>query len=315
MDTHLPRVAGWLLIMTVIVSLAGCKHKPPVEPPLGSLLEDIFTTVNTNTDMAVFARSMPGYLDELDGLMKKNIYDLPLIFRASGAHFGYAYCFLEDTDRQEASKIYLKGRDLSLGELRRYSYFDQAFDDTGPKFQQALSYNFDKRNIQPLYWAALNWFGWISLNPDTPEARADIPKVVAMFEFVNKLDRTYGNGTAHAFLGALYAIASKEDGGDPEKARQEFENAFLYTGNSLFSVHVMYAEFYARQVQDRQLFEKTLKQVLETPADTYADKTFVNEVARRKAQLLMANADAQFPKAQDPKVQVDTAPAQEGETP
>jgi len=308
MEPRCSRISGWLLIFIAILISSGCKHKPPGGPPPGSYLEDIYGNANTTADSDLFCRSMPAYLDELDGLMKKNKYDLPLIFRASGAHYGYAFSCLEDADKKAASEIYLKGRDLSMAELRRYSFFDQAFDDTIQKFRQALPYNFDKRNIQPLYWAALNWFGWISVNLDTPEARADIPKVEAMLEYVNKLDRTYGNGTAHAVLAALYALQPKDAGGDPEKARQEFENAFLYTGNSILAVHVWYARFYATQIQDRPLFEKTLKQVVDTPANQYADKTFVNEAARRKAALLLANVESLFSKPEETKTEEGSSP-------
>ena len=61
---------------------------------------------------------------------------------------------------------------------------------------------------------------------------------------------------------------------------------FRDSGNSLLAVHVLYARFYAHQIQDRELFQQTLKQVLDTPANSYPDKTFVNEVARRKAKLI-----------------------------
>lgn len=308
MDSRYHRASGWFLIIIIVMLASGCKHKPPAGPPMGSFLEDIYGTANTNPDIEMFCRSMPAYLDELEGLMKKNKYDLPLIFRSSGAHYGYAFSCLEDTDTKAAAEIYLKGRDLSLAELRRYSYFDQAFDDSLSKFKQALPYNFDKRNIQPLYWAALNWFGWIGINMNTPEALADIPRVAAMLEFVNTLDRTYENGTVHAVLASLYALQSKADGSDPEKARQEFENAFLYTGNSILAVHVLYARYYATLIQDKQLFEKTLKQVLDTPASQYADKTFVNEVARRKAAALLSNVDAVFSKPGEMKTEGGTTP-------
>ncbi|HPI92056.1 MAG TPA: TRAP transporter TatT component family protein [Deltaproteobacteria bacterium] len=306
MAIHPFRIAGLLLILIITAASYGCKHKPPTEPPAGSFLEDIFTTVNTNPDLAMFCRSMPGYLDEMEGLMKKNKYDLQAIFRSSGTYFGYAFCCMEDTDKKEAGQLYLKGRDLALSELRRYSFFDQAVDESITKFRQALPYNFDKRNIQPLFWAAMNWFGWVRLNLDMPEARADIPKVEAMLEYVNSLDRAYENGIVHAVLGAVYALQPENDGGDPDKARQEFENAFLYTGNSILVVHVLYAEFYATRIKDRELFQKTLQKVLNTPPDKYPDKTFVNEVARRKAKLLLDNMDAYFSQAQEMKIEEET---------
>ncbi len=292
------RFAGWFLILTIIGFLSGCAHKAPVEPPAGSFLEDIYATVNTNPDVDMFSKAMPAYLQQMDSLTKANPVDVTLIFRASGAYFGYAFCFVEDTDKQEASLLYLKGRDYALGELRRYRVFDLAFNDTVPKFKEALLYNFDKRNLQALYWTANNWLGWITLNLDMPEARADIPKLEAMLEYINMLDESYNNGIAHATLGATYAIRPKTEGGNPEKAKEQFNRAFAYTGNSLFTVHVMYAKFYACQIQDRGLFQKTLEKVIATPANYYPNKAFVNEVARRKAKVLLENVDTYFKAAQ-----------------
>lgn len=291
------RIAGWFLLLTVVL-LSGCKHKPVPEPPLGMMLDDIYSTANTNPDVDLYCKAMPSYLQEMEDLIpvnvKSNPLDLTFIFRTAGAYYGYAFSCMEDVNKEEAASLYLKGRDHALGELRRYSFFDSSFNDSIPRFRRALEYNFDKRNLPALYWTAANWFGWITLNLDSAEARRDLQRVEAILEFVNKLDRTYNNGTAHAILASVYGLRSTEEIGDPEKARQEFENAFLYTSDSILAVHVMYAKFYAVQTRDRELFQKTLKKVIETPANTYPEKTFVNEAARRKAQLLLKNADVLF---------------------
>jgi len=293
------RFAGWFLIPITVMLLSGCAHNPPEEPPAGSYLEDIFTTANTNPDVDMFRRAMPGYLRYLEGLALPSA-DEQTILRASGAYFGDAFCFVEDTDKEEASALYLKGRDLAVSELRRYRLFVQGIDRSVPEFIQSLSEGFDQRNLPALYWAAMNWAGWINLNLDKPEARADILKVEAMMEFINTLDESYKGATVHALLGALRS-RPVADGGDPAKAKQHFDKAFILSGNSLLAVHVLYARFYAHQIQDRELFQQTLKQVLDTPANSYPDKTFVNEVARRKAKLLLENIDTYFKPAEGKK--------------
>ncbi len=296
------RIAGWLLILTSTLFLSGCAHKAAVEPPTGSFLEDIYTTANTNPDVDMFGTAMPPYLQYMDGLIGPESEE-SLLYRLSGAYYGYAFCFAEDTDKKEASLNYLKGRDYTLDELKRYRIFKHAitYETSILAFKQALPATFDKKNIQALYWTAMNWAGWINLNLDTPEARTDIPKMEAMLEFINSLDDSYNNGSVHALLGALYANRPKADGGDPEKAREEFDKAFTYSGNSIFAFHVMYARYYACQIQDRELFKKTLATILETPANTYADKTFLNEIARRKAKVLLDNIDTYFKTAETKK--------------
>jgi tetratricopeptide (TPR) repeat protein len=277
----------------IMVFLSGCAHKAPAEPPAGTYLDNIFATENKNPDADMFRRAMPAYLEELDGLIRKT-QDQKTIFRAAGAYYAYAFSFVEDTDAERAKVLYLKGRDYALSELRRYGAFDQAFGKPIEDFRKAIDYCFDKRNIEPLFWTSVNWLGWIDLNLDKPEARADIPKVEALLEYVNMLDGSYNNGAAHAALGTLYANLPKADGGDPQKAKEQFSKAFIVSGNSLMIFHVMYAEFYATQIKDRELFKKTLEKVLATPADQFPDKTFVNEVARRKARVLLDSIGKYF---------------------
>jgi hypothetical protein len=293
------RIAGWLLILTIAVFLSGCAHKAAVEPPTGSFLEDIYATANTNPDVDMFNAAMPPYLQYMDNSILPVSPDL-LYYRLSGAYYGYAFCFVEDTDKKEASSLYLKGRDLALTELKRYRLFFTAmtYESTILEFKASLPASFGKAQIQGLYWAAMNWAGWINLNLDKPEALADIPKVEAMLEFVTVLDSSYNSGSVYAALGSLHANRTKEQGGNPERAKEEFDNAFTYSGNSYLTFHVMYAQYYARQIQDKELFKKTLATVTETPANTYAEKTFVNEVARRKAKVLLDNIDKYFKAAE-----------------
>jgi hypothetical protein len=140
----------------------------------------------------------------------------------------------------------------------------------------------------------MNWAGWITLNLDKPEAREDIPKVIAILEFASTFNDSYNNGVMHAVLGSLYAMQTRDEGGSPEKAKEEFDKAFSCSFNSVLTFQVMYARYYATQVQDRELFKKTLGTVLDAPADLYSDMNFVNEVARKKAKILMADMGKYF---------------------
>jgi cell division protein FtsN len=322
------KVTGLLLILTVSICLLGCAHKKPVEPPLGTFLEDIYVTENRSQDVDKFRDAMPAYLDQYDKQITPKT-DEKIAFKAAGAYYGYAVCFVEDTSKEQASELYLKGRNYAMSELKRYRLFDEGFNRAIPEFRQSLRDAFDKRNIQALYLTAVNWAGWINLNMDKPEARADIPKAAAMLEFVNELDPSYAGGTVHAVLGSLYANRPKADGGDPVSAKEQFELAFSYSGKTIMNVDVMYARFYATQIQDQVLFRETLENVLATPADKYPDKTFVNEIARRKAKVLLDDMDTYFkppvekkpeaeekkPEGEEKKVEPEEPPREPADSP
>ena len=100
---------------------------------------------------------------------------------------------------------------------------------------------------------------------------------------VDTFDETFENGSVHAALGVLYCLQPKGSGGDPSRAKAEFEKAFSSSFNSTFIYHVMYAKYYAYRMKDRELFKTTLESVIDKPADYYPDMNFVNEVAKKKA--------------------------------
>ncbi len=304
-------IAPLLLILTMVVFLSACAHKKkaPVEQPTGSFLEDIYATPNTSTDLEMFGKAMPSYLQYIDGAITHASTEAALC-KVSGAYYGYAFCFAEDTDKEEASRLYLKGRDITLTELRRYGFFDNAitYNKSIDEFRKSLDDSFDKKRFQTIYWAAMNWAGWISVNLDNPEALADIPRVQAMLEFLNAFDDSYSNGVIHAVLGTLYACQPQTDGGNLEKAREEFDKAFSCSFNSVLAFHVMHAQYYACRVPDRELFRKSLETVLKAPANYREDMNFLNEVSKRKARFLLDNTEQYF---KEPAVKAGAEPAAE----
>ena len=305
--------ARFVLVLTLMVSLTSCAHKPKAgdEPPPGTFLEDIYTTPNPKTDLETFDTAMPPHLQYLDTLIKPSTEDVKLFARVSGAYYGYANCFVEDRDRKEAAALYLKGRDYALNELRYYRIFDTAFTykQSIEAFRQALIDSFSKANVPLVYWAAMNWTGWITVNLNKPEAVADIPRAIAMLEYVDSYDQSYGNGSVHAALGMLCSARSKAKGGDPDRAREEFEKAFSASFSSTLTYQVSFAKYYAYQTRNKELFQKTLESVVEKPENFSPDMNFVNEVAKKKARALLKNIDRYFKKPQPKPAAAGAQPA------
>ena len=62
----------------------------------------------------------------------------------------------------------------------------------------------------------------------------------------------------------------------------------------LVMAKVMFARFYAVVIQDRALFESTLKEVLATPANVFPQQRLANEIARRRAARYLAHVEDYF---------------------
>jgi len=111
---------------------------------------------------------------------------------------------------------------------------------------------------------------------------------------VAELDETYYYGTVHSMLGSLYSAPPKAMGGNPEKAKRHFQRAFELSKSKFLVVHLMYAKFYAVQIQDKALFVKTLNEIVATPVNSFPERNLANEVAKRKAKDLLEKVDTLF---------------------
>jgi tetratricopeptide (TPR) repeat protein len=255
-------------------------------------MDDMNIAVNRNTDVDMLHDAMPAFLVQMDGFLLSAPNDKRLLQTAE-AYFGYANCYVEDTDKQRASMLYLKARGYALRALVGEAGFEKVLDKDLIEFKDLLQ-GYGTGDVPALFWTANSWIAWVALNLDKPEAIMDIPKAQAMLERVVELDETFYYGSAHAALGALYAAQPRIMGDTSAKAKQHFDKAFEISGRKLLFVHLYYAKFYAYQIQDRDLFIKTLEEVLAAPSDIFPDRAFANEVAKRKAKILLDNVDMYF---------------------
>src|SRR5690606_21410837 len=107
-----------------------------------------------------------------------------------------------------------------------------------------------------------------------------------------ELDEGYYNSSGHVFLGVAHSSLGQSMGGQPETGRTHFEKALTLTGRKALLVHVNYAESYAVQTQNKELFTSLLQEVLAAPTPENRALTLPNTIARRRAQRLLAQVDS-----------------------
>jgi tetratricopeptide (TPR) repeat protein len=279
-------------IFLLILVLTGCSQKAFMVKSMDPIMNDMRTAVNRNTDVDLMRDAMPASLVQLDGFIVAAPDD-KLILRGAEAYFGYANAFVEDTDKKRASLLYLKARDYGFQVLKRNKSFAKAVDGPAPAFKEMLK-GFGAGDVPALFWTGNSWLSWIALNLDNPEAVIDIPKAVALLERVVEVDEAYYYGSAHAALGAYYAAQPKMMGDNTKNAKQHFDRAFEISGGKFLFMYYLYAKFYAYQIQDKDLFVTTLQMIIDTPAEKFPDMAFANEVAKKKAKVLLDNIDMYF---------------------
>jgi hypothetical protein len=289
------RVKLIFLVFSVffVVGCGNMRAKMTVKS-MSPLMDKMNIAVNRNSDVELVRDAMPASLVQLDGFIEVDPENEDLLLRAAEANGGYAFLFLMDTDKPRALKLYQKSKEYALRVLLGNEDFQEAFDKPIDEFTQALK-TFDKEDVRALFFAANSWLSWIGLShAENPRALMDLPKVEAIMDRIIELDDTFNYGGIHAMLGSYLASRPVVLGGNPKEADWHFKQAFEISDSKFLMWKYLYAKFYAVQILDRDLFVKTLQEVISSPEDLLPEKNFVNEAARVKSKALLSQVDELF---------------------
>jgi predicted anti-sigma-YlaC factor YlaD len=261
-------------------------------------------------DVHIAREAAPGQLKTADGFLMAAPKNRILLEVVAQGYIEYAFGFLEDdleqlpdddahaAQREElthrATGLYDRGAAFALRLLELDDeHFSEAFHRDVASAEAATK-RLEKKSVAGLFFTALATGSAINLNRDDLARVIELPKVVAMLKHVRELDPTFYHAGAAAVLGTVYASQGKAIGGNPELAKQYFDEAIAKTGGKYLLTRVLLARFYAVVAQDRALFEKTLNEVIATPADISPPDRLSNELAKAKAKRYLAHANDYF---------------------
>jgi len=145
--------------------------------------------------------------------------------------------------------------------------------------------------LPALYWYAVNLGEW-SRHAGPRQAMRYRERVRIAMEVVQRRLPNYDNGGPDRFLG-VYHSRFPASGGDPRRSEAAFKESLELSPN-YFDTRFRYALHYAVLVQERELFERQLRRVLETPATVVPELEPENKLAQEHARRLMAKSDQLF---------------------
>ena len=256
------------------------------------LLEEVARSSNKQSDLRMIREGMPAYLMLMDGMIEALPDNEQLLIAAAQGYSSFASAFVEDQDKDYANLLFAKGRQYALRSLEIRGLREplrSPLDD----FKEGLK-GLGKKEVPYIFWGATCWANWISLNLDSIEALAELPRVDWMMKRVLELDEGFYYGGPHLFMGIWYASKPKIAGGDLKKAQGHFLKALDLGHGKFLMAYIYYANYYARQALDKDLFISTLQKVLEIPIDISSDLTLLNTVAKKKAKELLSRTEEYF---------------------
>ena len=83
-------------------------------------------------------------------------------------------------------------------------------------------------------------------------------------------------------------------GGNFKKSEEHFDRAREITGGRLLVADLLQAQYLSRQKLDREDFHKRLTKIIEAPDDLYPELGLLNQIAKRKARMLLSKEEQWF---------------------
>jgi hypothetical protein len=273
------------ILLVIAALLCGCVRLALRISPsiIGSMSKGIFE----ECDPRLAEASLPAQLKVLEGLLRQDPSNRRLLTSLSMGFSGYALLFVEEEDPGRASTLYARARDYGLLALGLSPNLrSEALTDT---LRHA-----ELSDMDALFWTAAAWNGWIALNLDRPEALAQAGTAEVFLDKVLALQPDYFHGAPYVLKGAILTARSSLGVNGLAEARECFEKAVKAGEGRFFMAQVYFARFYAVRIQDRALFDRLIKEVLDTDGNLQDDRCLVNAVMRQRAKRLAEEAEALF---------------------
>ncbi|MGR3177630.1 MAG: TRAP transporter TatT component family protein [Candidatus Anammoxibacter sp.] len=282
-----------LLAMLIVSSSLGCSIKRMAIRTAGLALNSGVETLYEEEDLILAEQAIMANLKLVEGLIKGDPGNRILLIMVSQGFTGYAMGFVEDKDPQRAKIFYKRARDYGLEVLNKNRTFKDSINGNFDELAKALK-RLKKKDVPALFWTANAWGNLINVSRDSPSALANMGKVELIMKRSIELDESFYYGGGHMFFASFYGGRSEMFGGSPDKAKKHFDR-FVQLSNGKFLLgYVLYAQYYAVQMQDSVLFRELLDKVLETPGSVLPEQRLANEIAKVKAKRMLSNIDDYF---------------------
>lgn len=279
-----------IFLLSALLLMSGCSLQKIALKTTSGLFSYGMDALYAEPDLGIAEIAVASNLKLLEGFHLADPKNKNLLEMLTQGYASFSLAFLEETEPERASAIYLRARDFGFHRLGMTKAFKGGIPAREEDFVKRLPL-LGKSDLPALFWTAFAWAGWVNLNRDDPQAIFDLSKVKAMMNRVLELDEGFFFGGAHLFWGSINGSIPRMLGGDPEKARESFEHVIELTDGKFLIAYVYYARYYAVSTLDEALFDDLLNKVLAAPMDILPGYELMTSLAKRQAESLLAQKD------------------------
>jgi len=274
--------------LPVFLGLNRCAVNRLMMSGMAGFFEEGIAVVYQEGDLELARQFFGSNLEMIVIFQARDPQNLRLNLLAAQAFGAYAMAFVQDEDPIRADQLYRRGMNYAFKALRPQFRFDETI--LARDLERILA-SCTLRELPSLFWIGYNWGNHLLQHLDNPRQLINLAKVEMIMRRVLELDENYNFAGVHLFYGSYYAARPPLLGGKPEKGREHFERNIELTGGRLLLSKVMLAQYYAVQIQDRELFDSLLREVLVYDLDRDPDYRLMNAIAKQKAAGLLSQTE------------------------
>lgn len=307
------RMAMPVGLAVVVLSLVACDLGRITVNTTAKVLVRAQPALQQESDYQLAHDAIPGTLKTIEGFWVVNPDNEDLTALLTEGYCQYGTGFVEDD--WEVAKLAKNIAEAEYHNARATHIFTRclnyALKQLGSRWQKEL---FESPQIvaqlvkdtspdqrTAMMWAALALGSIINHNLSLPELLSSVPTVRIILDRVLELDnvtppaRKDHAALPHIAYGLLLTAVGPQMGGNPVKARTEFETALKLTDGKFLLARTLMAYRLGVITNDRPLFHNELKKVLETDPAIWPEQRLANEVAHRRARRYLSHEKQLFP--------------------
>ena len=244
----------------------------------------IFWEQRSDSNAVIKANQILGLANKVENNNSEllSIYSKSLFFQGM---------FLEDAKTKKDS-LFLKGAEIAEYSVLNDSLFitilNKTEGDSNFKILSALSIA-PKELVPSMYWWATNKLWYLNNKPAIERINHRELLEIIMHRIIS-LEPDYLYGGPYRFFGIFY---SRIPGVEISQSKNYFQKAITSSPN-YFGNKVQMAEFYHQKAENRDLFNRQLKSIIDINPSIDPEVTPENIFYQKRAQQLLAQEDTLF---------------------
>lgn len=273
-----------VVIVCACLSLVACSTT--------QLPRNLSHAILSNNDLELVAAALPSYLITVDALVSTYPKNANILTTAAELNSAYAGVFVEQPERQQqySAKAFLLAQKATCRQIKSLCDVTELHPD---ELHARLTQLEQPKHAASLHLLGSVWASYIQAHSQDWNAIAQLAQVQAILEHQVQLSPGYNHAMGELYLAVLSSLLPPALGGQPELAREYFEQALRLSEDRNLIIAVYYAEQYAKLIFDAELYRQLLNQVL-TSNPQQGALTLQNTYAQQLARELLAEMDSYF---------------------